>query len=117
MNFEFNLSQAQQNILVLAETSTASFKKSPINCSQLNIYGVCFVVTFTLGLCLNSFVLLMYCVIKEMRSLKNSFMIALIISNLASCLFETPILIISTFNCRFIIHFYELKHLLQISIS
>ena len=75
--------------------------QSPVDCFQLNMYGVYFLLLFVLSVFFNSFILVMYCLLKELRTLKNLFMLAIILTNLFGCFFELPFLIINNFFCKY----------------
>ncbi len=73
--------------------------KSPIECLDLFNYGIYFSLLFLASSQLNTFILGMIILQREMRNLKSLFTVALILSNLLACVLDLPHLILNSFSC------------------
>ena len=77
-----------------------TFQAIEHECNKIKHFGVYLTFILITGVSLNSFLLSIFFVKRELRTPLNKFFIAIIVINLIGLVTEIPLVILSSFNCK-----------------
>ena len=84
---------------------------SPVACWKLNLIGVYCILLFSLSICVNGVLTLVFYRVKELRSMENMFFMCFTFLSLLASLTEAPFVIVSNFYCRQVAFVVVIVHL------